>query len=95
MVIIPELEAGSCLPKESNPAPAAGTKLLLHSGLSMSKEPGLSNSFQHPLSTCSSERTMQSLEATILLWKTLVPAPVQLRTASSNMQRVKLISATG
>lgn len=95
MVIILEPEARSCLPKEPNPAPAAGTKLLLHSDLRMSKQPGFSSSFQHPLRTCSSERTTQSSQATVLLWKTLVSAPVQLRIAFSNMQRVKLISATG
>ena len=95
MVIIPDLEARSHLPKDPNPAPAAGTKLPLSSGLSMTKEPGLSSSSQHPPSTCSSERSTQSSEATVFLWKTLVPAPVQLRIASTEMQRVKVISATG
>lgn len=43
MVIVPELEARSRLLKGPNPAPAAGTKLPLSSGLSMTKEPGLSS----------------------------------------------------
>lgn len=58
MVIIPELEARSRLPNNPNSAPAAVTELPLSSRLSMTSEPGLSNSTKHPLSTCCKETSV-------------------------------------
>lgn len=97
MVIIPELEARSHLPKDPNPAPAAGTQLPLSSGLSMTKEPGLSNSSQHhrirvPVRGARSPQRQQFSSEDV------TDVSASSRSAQNHIhrdKRVKVISATG
>lgn len=91
MVIMPELEARVHQPNKQNSAPAAVTELPLSSGLTMTTEPGLSNSSQHPRSMRCKETSSWSSEGTVLLCRTLVPAPAQSRIGPTEIQRVRVV----